>query len=475
MALASQSIPTNDRRRITFSKRRMITPPLIAAILVAGGIVLAGWWLLSGDDDLSDGGLANEGLLADPSDAERAAAAPSPIVAPPANRSGGAAAAAASGTPATPRDSATPERPSLRALVAEDRAAGAVGSQPSAPAIEMGGARQTSPPTSGAATNPPANTPSTTTPPSAAPTTPPTAPPTAPSGSQPSTPGGTPGATPPSAPAGAPASAPPTIGERTAVGHADLARAMQLQSSDPVAARTLVTRILDEDRGGLSRADRERAYELVNALGKSLLLNPNINPNDPFVRVHSVQPGESLAKIVRSQGVACETLLLKRMNGIRDERRIQIGQKVRLPKGAFHAEVIKSEYRFNLYLDAGAGSSERVMVASLRCGLGESGGTPTGLFRVRPKSKLIDPEWTHPKTGEYYASHDPKNPIGEHWIGIVGVEEGNKDLLGYGIHGTVEPDSIGQDRSLGCVRMLADDVAFVYECLVEPHSTIRIR
>lgn len=475
MALASQSIPTNDRRRVTFSKRRVLTPPLIATILTVGGIGLASWWLLSsggGDaegtdgmvaaDDSTEDGRAEAQLGSTTAESARGAGR-----VPPTAPGTPAAAAAPQNNQAQPGNAPT-ERPSLRALVAEDRAAGEVGSAPSGAAIEMGAARPNQPaiepPPTGAPNAPaaPAGTRPTETPGNA---TSPQAPPAAPPAGQPASPPARPPAGPPAA---------PNL-DRPAVGHADLARAMQLQSSDPVAARALVTRLLDEDRGGLSRTDRDRAYELVNALGKSLLLNTNINPNDPFIRIHAVQPGESLAKIVRSQGVACETLLLKRMNGIRDERRIQIGQKLRVPKGAFHAEVIKSEYRFNLYLDAGGGSSERVMVASLRCGLGESGGTPTGLFRVRPKSKLIDPEWTHPKTGEYYASHDPKNPIGEHWIGIVGVEEGNKDLLGYGIHGTVEPDSIGQDRSLGCVRMLADDVAFVYECLVEPHSTIRIR
>lgn len=238
-------------------------------------------------------------------------------------------------------------------------------------------------------------------------------------------------------------------------------------------ARALVTRALDA--GNLSASDRLRGYELVNALGKSLFLNTNVNPNDPVMKVHTIQPGESLAKVVRNEGLACETLLLKRINGIKDERRIQIGQRVRVPKGAFHAEVIKSEFRFNLYLDAGEGSTERVMVASLPCGLGESNGTPTGLFKVRPKSKLIDPEWTHPKTGEHFASNDPRNPIGEYWIGIMGLEDKNKDLAGYGIHGTVDPESIGHERSLGCIRMLADDIAYVYECLVDPQSTIRIK
>jgi LysM repeat protein len=282
---------------------------------------------------------------------------------------------------------------------------------------------------------------------------------------------------PPTAPI-APIGAPAVQQQPVLTSNADLAKAFQLQASDPIQARALVTRLLAGTT--LAAQDRERAYDLVNALSKQLLFNTAINPNDPTIAVYTVQPGDSLAKIVRSQKLACEALLLQRLNGIVDPRRIQVGQRLRVPRGAFHAEVVKSEYRLNLFLETGASSSSdpnggRVMVASFRVGLGEANGTPTGLFRVRPKSKLIDPEWTHPKTGEYFAANDPKNPIGEHWIGIMGVEESNKNFLGYGIHGTIEPDSIGHDRSLGCVRLLAPDVAFVYECLVEPSSTIVIR
>lgn len=468
MALASQSIPSNDRRRITFSQRRLLTPKAIGTISIAGAVILGSWWFLrpdGGGDGTAPTGEGLAGLSGSNATDDRDGGNPlppgfkpmSPSVAPPI-------------TPADDRRTAnegTGGKPSLRALVADDRAAGE-SSNGAAGAIETGTKNRPTDPRTGMTSrqSPPATPPATTNPPPAtAPSTPPSTIPPAPLTTPPATPPTTPAATPTAAPLSPPAS--------TGISSADLAKAFQLQTTDPIAARSLVTRALDG--GSLSASDRERGYELVNTLGKSLFLNANINPNDPVMKVHTIAAGESLAKVVRNEGLACETSLLKRINGIKDERRIQIGQKLRVPKGAFHAEVIKSEFRFNLYLDAGEGSTERVMVASLRCGLGESNGTPTGLFKVRPKSKLIDPEWTHPKTGEHFSSNDPKNPIGEHWIGIMGVEEKNKDLMGYGIHGTVDPESIGHERSLGCIRMLADDIAFVYECLTEPQSTIRIK
>jgi len=66
------------------------------------------------------------------------------------------------------------------------------------------------------------------------------------------------------------------------------------------------------------------------------------------------------------------------------------------------------------------------------------------------------------------------NPIGERWIGLRGIDERNKDLSGLGIHGTIEPKSIGKNVSMGCVRMLSSDVEEVYEMLLEGVSTVAI-
>lgn len=288
----------------------------------------------------------------------------------------------------------------------------------------------------------------------------------------------------PANPAAPPASTPPTNPPSTSgpggdggrplsaglTSNADLARAIQLQATDPVQSRLLATRALDATT--LTKAERDRGYELINSLAQQLFFRPDVNPNDTVMAVYTIASGDNLQKIVRNQKLSCDYRLLKRINALADERKLRPGQRLRVPKGVFHAEVVKGEYRLNLFLGEG---SDRVMLASYRVGLGQSNGTPLGLFKVRPQSKLVDPEWTHPRTGEHYSSNDPRNPIGEHWIGLIGIEEKNKDFMGYGIHGTIEPDSIGQDRSLGCVRMLADDVAVVYECLTEPDSTILIR
>jgi lipoprotein-anchoring transpeptidase ErfK/SrfK len=117
---------------------------------------------------------------------------------------------------------------------------------------------------------------------------------------------------------------------------------------------------------------------------------------------------------------------------------------------------------------------ERVFVRTFAVGLGEYDSTPVGRFRVRQSSKLINPEWVNPRTGQRFLTDDPANPIGERWIGLEGVSESVRDLGGYGIHGTIEPQTIGHQASMGCIRMLPDDIELVYELLVETLSTVEI-
>ena len=73
------------------------------------------------------------------------------------------------------------------------------------------------------------------------------------------------------------------------------------------------------------------------------------------------------------------------------------------------------------------------------------------------------------------AADDPKNPLGERWIGLTGIEGSAVGQERYGIHGTIEPESIGKNTSMGCIRMRNEDVEFLYRCLIEKHSTVTVR
>ena len=264
-----------------------------------------------------------------------------------------------------------------------------------------------------------------------------------------------------------PAAAPASVG---AQGGLSLAEACTLVTREPLRARAELTRLIDSRT--LSGDDLSKACAAVNAVNDTLLWSSALTPGDLTCTSYTVKKGDTLSQIAKRNDVQADWRVIMRINGLRNERDVRVGRTLKLPTTAFHAEVSKRDYR--IYLYAGEGPN-RVMVGAYDVGLGEFDSTPTGMFMVRPRSKLINPEWRNPRTGEHYFPDDPKNPIGERWIGLVGVEQGNSGIKGYGIHGTVDPASIGQQASMGCVRMLPPGLDITYELLTEPNSTILIR
>lgn len=213
--------------------------------------------------------------------------------------------------------------------------------------------------------------------------------------------------------------------------------------------------------------DANIAREQLGKINDVLVFSNKIAPNDPFGKAHKIASGEYLSTIAKRYGT--DWMFLARINNIKDPGRIQVGQTIKVIDGTFHALVRKSAFELDLYLGEG---SDRVFVRSFSVGLGELDSTPVGRFAVL--SRVSNPSWKNPRTGEYFAPDDPKNPIGDFWVGLKGIEPKTEGMNGYGIHGTIDPDSIGKMASMGCVRMMSDDIALVYELLTTSQNTIEI-
>ena len=269
--------------------------------------------------------------------------------------------------------------------------------------------------------------------------------------------------------AGTPGTSATTPAATTGTPAQRLQQAIAMVDTDAVRARAELTRLLDS--GSLDAAQRTQAYGAVNRLAERLLFSAKIVPGDVASQSYVVKKGDSLARIASREKLGVDWRFIQRINGLKTEKAIRPDQRLKLAHGPFDAEVVKSDFRINVYAGSGA---ERVMVASFPCGLGENDSTPVGTFRVRKGSKLIDPAWVNPRTGEKFASNDPKNPIGERWIGLEGTSPEMAKFTGYGIHGTVEPQSIGRQMSMGCVRLGDAEVQVVYE-LIGEESTVVIR
>ncbi|MDQ7012360.1 MAG: L,D-transpeptidase family protein [Planctomycetota bacterium] len=282
-------------------------------------------------------------------------------------------------------------------------------------------------------------------------------------------------AEPPRAPAATtPTQEQPPARRTTGSGSVDRAIAaalLRLDADDPVAARVILSDALADTRA--SEAERSRLRARLTELNQQLLFSATVVPGDPMTDTYEIVKGDRLSTIPGKLGLAIDWRLLQQINNIPDPNRIRLGQKIKIIRGPFHAVVDKSDFRLDLYQGPPDEPERWTYIRSFRVGLGEADSTPTGSFVVRRDSKLVNPFWVNPRTGERFADSDPDNPIGERWIGLDGLGQ-DAVKTGYGIHGTIDPGSIGQQESMGCVRMLDDDVILVYGLLIEGISRVRI-
>ncbi|MGD2109511.1 MAG: L,D-transpeptidase family protein, partial [Phycisphaerae bacterium] len=202
----------------------------------------------------------------------------------------------------------------------------------------------------------------------------------------------------------------------------------------------------------------------LTRLGNDTIFSPRIFPDDPFVDRYIIKPGDTLGKIAKTLKISPD--LLAEVNGIANKNLIRAGQTLKTVKGPFRLVVHKPTYTMDVYLDT-------TFVKHFKVGLGADDSTPTGEWRVA--TKLTNPTYYPPRGGQIISADDPTNPLGERWIGLEGVKGEAVGQHRYGIHGTIEPETIGRSVSLGCIRLYNEDVEDLYTYLVEQHSIVEVR
>jgi LysM repeat protein len=283
-----------------------------------------------------------------------------------------------------------------------------------------------------------------------------------------------------------------------------LTEAQQMaQRGDLVGARGVANRLLLG--GQLPAGDVAAVKAFITQLNQTLIFSAQRFKEDPLVDVYVVKSGDRVQRVAYDHDITWELML--RINGISDPRRVRVGQSLKVIRGPFHAVVDKSTYTMDLYLggipgvklpeatspattasasvgDAAAmpvtlpvegATAEPMYVASFRVGLGANDSTPTGLWRVEFGQKLKNPTYFSPRGEGVIAADDPQNPLGEFWIGLAGMDGQAMGKSSYGIHGTIEPQTIGTQASLGCIRLTHEDISQVFELLYEVHSRVLVK
>ena len=174
------------------------------------------------------------------------------------------------------------------------------------------------------------------------------------------------------------------------------------------------------------------------------------SPQPHFLEPYVIQSGDYLQRIAPKYRISWQ--YLSNLNGI-NPRRIRAGQKLKVIKGPFAVFVDLSDFELTVHCHG-------FYVKRYDIGIGKDGASPVGRFSVL--NKVEKPQWTDPN-GRVVSGTDPTNPLGSHWIDIG---------EGFGIHGTIDPDSIGKAESRGCVRMKNSDVQEVYNFLINGSEVV---
>lgn len=220
----------------------------------------------------------------------------------------------------------------------------------------------------------------------------------------------------------------------------------------------------------LSNTDAQAIRDILKSINRKAVFSKDILANDPLVEQYMVQSGDRLSRVAPKYKVPHR--FIEMINGLKPGE-LYADRPIKVIKGPFHARVIKHLYLMDIYQLGPNG--EPHFVWTFPVGLGTDDSTPVGNWVVERGRKVENPSWKDPRPGgRYYAPDDPENPIGEFWIALAGTDEQTKGLEGYGIHGTIDQDSIGRQASMGCIRMRKADIKLLYHMLAEGQSTIQI-
>lgn len=186
----------------------------------------------------------------------------------------------------------------------------------------------------------------------------------------------------------------------------------------------------------------------LEGLNIRLLFSPIVTPNSVL---YQIKPGDNLTKIAARFNTTVE--LIKKSNNLENDK-IFPGRKIKVQTAPFNIFIDKSQNVLIL-------KSDEEVIKTYLVSTGKDNSTPAGVFKIT--NKLTDPIWF--KAGAVVPAASPENVLGTRWIGF--------DLSGYGIHGTTDPQTLGQQVTQGCVRMANPDVEELY-IIIPPGTEVTI-
>jgi len=213
-----------------------------------------------------------------------------------------------------------------------------------------------------------------------------------------------------------------------------------VDGGDLIKAKDAYQQIVDKFPASSKMAKAQSSLDEINIK----LLFSDISTKDS--QIYVVDKGDTLTKIAKKFGTTPDLII--KSNNLKNSS-IQIGKKLKVNTSKFSIVVDKSQNILTL-------KSGQEIIKTYHVSTGKNSCTPVGTFKVI--NKIIDPPW-YKEPGVMIPAGDPKNVLGSRWLGI--------SKPSYGIHGTTQPEAIGQSVTEGCVRMRNEEVEELYTIVPE--------
>ena len=232
-----------------------------------------------------------------------------------------------------------------------------------------------------------------------------------------------------------------------------------MEADNPKAARELAYSMLNDE---YCKKYDTSWYALADIINQANSIFMNGKAPCPEKDTYIIKSGDNLTKIAYRNNTTVQAL--QRMNNLSDTTStVHPGQALQFIKGTWSIMVSKSQFLLELYLDD-------KLYRIYRISTGRQDRTPACTFVIN--QKLMYPAWTY--NGKSIPYGDPENILGSRWIGLKPIDEDKLGYTGYGIHGTTEPEKIGTAASLGCVRMLNEEVEELYDFIPSSFANLNI-
>jgi L,D-transpeptidase ErfK/SrfK len=194
---------------------------------------------------------------------------------------------------------------------------------------------------------------------------------------------------------------------------------------------------------------RSAIQQRIEKTANAIYFDPRLHFVEPYI----VSPNDQIAQLAKRYNIPWQ--YLAKLNRIDDPKKLRPGRKLKVIQGPFSAIVEAGSFLMTIH-------AYGYFVRAYPIGIGKDSSTPLGKLAVL--NKVVKPQYTDPH-GRVIDPDDPQNPLGPRWLDL-----GNS----YGIHGTIDPGSIGKAESRGCIRMRNEDVTEVFDMLnVGSEVTIR--